>query len=198
MVKVEDLQKLCHKHVVDQLPDNHPARDAIKNRVRLDDKQNKNLYGENISTQAGNKKASLGVLKYLGGKDRELIVCDDSMETGRKVFHTLGELDKAGVSARYTVFSGPGEFSQGSDYLRPEGWEQFKDKVTVGTTQEKAAKTLRGLSGLLSSHTNVRLNKNVHTLGQSIPATIDTLDNEHAHTLRRSGDLMKKLDTALA
>lgn len=183
----------------EHLPPDHPAIQAIKERVRLDDSQNKNMYGESTSKQVGERKVQVPPLIALLGKlgNRQLVVCDDAMETGRKVFHTLSVLQEKGINARYIVFSGPSEFSAGTDYLRPDNWEMFKDRVIVGTNNSNAAKVIRGISGLLSSYANIRLNKNVHVWGQSIPATIDTVEQMHGAALRSSSKLLTQLKSLI-
>lgn len=129
---------------------------------------------------------------------KEIIVFDDNMQSGLKVYRTLTELNKVGINARYIVFSGPKKFLKGLEFLRPKGWENYKQKVTVGTDNERALRALVGLSDLLSNYTNVRLNKNVSILGEKTPTSIDTLEPEHAEMLRRATDLMRKLDTILS
>lgn len=184
--------------VVNQLPNNHPAVQAIKQRIRLDDVENKNLYGERTSTQTGRADITIPVpiaASTLG--NRKLVVCDDSMETGRKVFQTLSTLENEGIDARYIVFSGPREFSSDYDYLKPNNWESFRYKVVVGTNNPNASKVIKGISTLLSRYANLRLNKNIHSLGQSYPATIDTVTNQLATVLRSSTELLTRLRALL-
>lgn len=63
------------QHVTNALPEGHPARKAIKDRLRLNDQQNKNLYGENTSTQTEAKKVDLSPLEQLTGKNKETELC---------------------------------------------------------------------------------------------------------------------------
>lgn len=184
--------------VAERFPDGHEAKKAVEQRVRLDDVENKNLYGEGISIQHDRKDSDTSPLEPLSDENVELIICDDAMQTGRKVFHTLHALDKRKMKARYIVFTGPEQFAEGSDYLRPDSWENYKDRVMVGSRNQQAFKVVKGLSSLLSRYANLRLHGNVRSLGTSIPASIDSLDARMATVMRESTRLMKKLKTAMS
>ena len=194
------VSELLLNKVAKILPKNHPARQDIEERIHLDDRENKHLYGEKTSANENDRqsyipKKMLTVSNV--SRKMQFIICDDNMQTGRKAFYTLDKLGEANIAAWYIVFSGPQQFMSRHDNLRPDNWRTYENRIIVGTRNEKATKVLDYISILLSGYVNVRLHQNLNYKGEIIPTTIDTIGDDFTHSFITMLQLMRKMKSLL-
>lgn len=190
------LTELLLSEVARTLPQgNEKINEAVSNRVRLNDQENKNLYGKSTSRQGiqgTDINPNLNVLKsIIKDKDTEVVVFDESIDTGTKAFRILQFLKQAGIKAHFFAFASHDR--QGSRNFV----ENMDGRVVVGTHDEATRKTLKSIAALLSEHVNLRLNNMIDFDFNRIPISIDDLPPEKASNLRKSHQLLTKLKKKL-
>lgn len=168
--KSRSLTEVFLKKLIDSLPKDHPAVQALQQRVRLSDIENKNLYGEPTSNQYFKRRADGSLLlnkkSDLDPANTTFVFIDDFMNSGKKAFKLIQSLSELDADARFLAFTGnkPSE-NDDTDVTedRPTGWQDNVSLVKVGTDDQDALQLVRALSNLVSQYVDVRLNGRIKT-----------------------------------
>lgn len=187
---------------IDELPEDHQARTAFKDRVRLSDTINKRLYDNftsrqnlglplrTMDTSEDQQEGSddplvpfLDVHEFLSSVQGDyVIMVEDFMETGMKVERTLSRFKKSGIMGEYLIFFGPSLTDSEIEVVIEQNFilNKHPGLITVGGRETRSWELVKMLSEYLSAYVDLGRNQ---ILAQQAYSFRD-LGQETRHRLR--------------
>jgi len=182
--------------VRERLPRNHDAIRLIDDRVRLNDTENRNLYGETTSTQIELVKAY--IIPPALAEHSTIIFIDDYINSGRKAFNFLKAFEDRGNDAYFLSFGGDSSsIMSGDPSRRPADWDRFSGKVFIAEGNNISTRILELTSTLLSRYLDLRLNHRISMAKVTTSARITELSQEHARNLSKAKTYIQMIRTML-
>lgn len=145
---------------------------AWKNRIRLDQNNNKNIYHpDQIISDLTIKQ----VLESKVAKGSKILFIDDSLNTGRKAFYFISNLERIGFNGIFLSLSGFLNAKPDNDYLYPNNWQNLTQKVVSISSGKTVSEEIHLTSRMISFALDARLRGDVQEAHRLAAFAVDDL-----------------------
>lgn len=200
--------KLFLNKIASELSENDPLKKLLKERLELNDLENRNLYGETTTPQiieSGNSDETVSVIPPKIDTNSHLIFIDDHaylMTKAKKIFMTLNE---AHIPMSFVAFTGitgrkqPGqpdsELTQTNRFIAFP--DQPDDIITVVAADDILFSFLSRFSRRLSYLVDIRLNQTEYFNGSADTFQFDKSDTRFKQNYQQFQKLLAKFQNII-